>query len=110
MAELLRPEATYALLLAAQALHLLHHRLAKRHISFVEVVAAAVLLVPPTAPVPPALLMSAHLALVAVQAAGSLWIRRLSPDWSPPTGGAAQGRAAARRPRICAAPRPDLGC
>lgn len=87
MADLLRPEATYALLLAAQTLHLLHHRLAKRHISFAEVAAAAVLLAPRSAPVPPGLLMSAHLTLVAVQAVGSLWIRRLSPDWSRPTNG-----------------------
>ena len=82
MADLWRPEATYALLLAAQTLHLLHHRLAKRHISFAEVAAAAVLMAPPNAPVPPALLMAAHLTLVAVQAVGSLWIGRLSPDWT----------------------------
>ena len=82
MADLLRPEATYILLLAAQALHLLHHRLAKRHISFAEVAAAAVLMVPPSAPVPPALLMAAHLALVGVQVVGSLWLKRLSPDWT----------------------------
>ena len=93
MADLLRPEATYALLLAAQALHLLHHRLAKRHISFAEAAAAAVLLVPPSAPVPPALLMAAHLALVGVQAVGSLRLRRLSPDWTGSPATAAPSRA-----------------
>jgi len=58
------PAATYALLLFVQAGHLLHHRLAKRHISFVEVIAGAVLCVPPTVAVVGWLLMSAHLNLI----------------------------------------------
>jgi hypothetical protein len=78
---MITPEVTYLVLLVVQALHLLHHRLAKRHISFAEVVSATVLCVPPTAPVPGWLLMSAHLALAAIQIVGSLWIRRLSPVW-----------------------------
>jgi uncharacterized membrane protein len=75
------PQTTYLILLVVQALHLLHHRLAKRHISFAEVASAAVLCVPPTSPLPAAALMGAHLALAAVQVVGSLWIRRLSPEW-----------------------------
>lgn len=78
----LTPEKTYIALLVVQALHLLHHRLAKRHISFAEVVSAIVLCVPPWAPLPAWLLMGAHLSLIAVQVVGSFWIKRLSPDWS----------------------------
>ena len=78
---MLTPQNTYLALLMVQALHLLHHRLAKRHISFAEVVSAIVLCVPPWAPLPAWLLMSAHLTLIAVQIIGSLWIKRLSPDW-----------------------------
>ena len=81
------PDLTYALLLAVQALHLLHHRLAKRHISFAEVISGAVLCVPPDAPVPPLVLSAAHLSLVAVQVVGSLFIRRLSPSWPAPPAG-----------------------
>ncbi len=80
---MLTPEITYALLLGVQMLHLLHHRLARRHISFAEVLSAALLCVPPQTAVPATLLMGAHLAMVAVQCIGSLWIRRLSPDWPP---------------------------
>lgn len=74
------PTTTHAVLLVVQALHLLHHRLAKRHISFAEVASAAVLCVPPTVG-PGWLLSTAHLSLAAVQVVGSLWIRRLSPAW-----------------------------
>lgn len=77
----LEPTHTYALLLAALSLHLLHHRLAKRHIGFAEVVSAGVLLVPTAAPAP-FLLMVAHLAMAAVLGVGSIWIDRLSPEWS----------------------------
>jgi hypothetical protein len=80
--EMLTPHQTYLALLVVQALHLLHHRLIKRHISFAEVVSAVVLCVPPWAPVPPWLLMTTHSVLIAVQVIGSLWIRKLSPDWS----------------------------
>jgi hypothetical protein len=79
---MIEPATTYLLLLIVQALHLLHHRLAKRHISFAEVTSAAVLCVPLTAPAPAWLFCSVHLALVAVQVIGSVWIRRLSPDWA----------------------------
>jgi hypothetical protein len=80
---MLTPTTTYIILLVVQALHLLHHRLAKRHISFAEVVSAVVLCIPPTAAALPAwAFMSAHLSLVAIQIVGSLWIKRLSPDWS----------------------------
>ncbi len=81
------PDLTYALLLAVQALHLLHHRLAKRHISFAEVISGAVLCVPLDAPVPALVLSAAHLSLVAVQVVGSLFIRRLSPSWPAPAAG-----------------------
>jgi hypothetical protein len=78
---MLTPQATYLALLAVQALRLLHHRLAKRHISFAEVVSALALCVPPWAPLPAWLLMGTHLILIAVQVVGSLWIRKLSPNW-----------------------------
>jgi hypothetical protein len=76
------PQTTYVALLLVQALHLLHHRLAKRHISFAEVISAVVLCVPPWAPAPAWLLTGAHLALIGVQVVGSLWIRKLSPEWA----------------------------
>lgn len=76
------PRSTYIALLVVQALHLLHHRLAKRHISFAEVVSAIVLCVPPWSPAPGWLLMGVHLILIAVQVVGSLWIKKLSPNWS----------------------------
>ncbi|MGH9942312.1 MAG: hypothetical protein ACRD9R_08140 [Pyrinomonadaceae bacterium] len=79
---MLTPQTTYVALLIVQALHLFHHRLTKRHISFAEVVSAAVLCVPPWSPVPAWLLMGTHLSLIAVQIVGSLWIKKLSPDWS----------------------------
>ena len=78
------PTTSYQILLAVQALHLLHHRLAKRHISFAEVISALLLFVPPTVPLPPSILVTAHLLAVAVQVIGSLAIRRLSPDWPRP--------------------------
>lgn len=79
---MLIPQSTYIALLVVQALHLLHHRLAKRHISFAEVVSAIVLCIPPWAPLPAWLLMGAHLVLMGVQVVGSLWIKKLSPNWS----------------------------
>lgn len=80
---MLTPAHTYIALLVVQAAHLLHHRLAKRHISFAEFVSAVVLCFPPfLTQLPGALFMTAHLGLIAVQVVGSLWIRKLSPDWS----------------------------
>jgi hypothetical protein len=80
---MLTPTATYIALLVVQAVHLFHHRIAKRHISFTEVISAAVLCVPPYAVSLPAwAFMGAHLLLIAIQIVGSLWIKRLSPDWS----------------------------
>ena len=79
---MLNPQTTYIALLIVQALHLLHHRLAKRHISFAEVISAVVLCVPPWTPVPSILLMGTHLSLIGVQLVGSLWIKKLSPEWS----------------------------
>lgn len=87
----LDPATTYWLLLVVQALHLLHHRIAKRHISFAEVVAAAVLLIPVSGPLPPLVLMIAHVGLAALQIAGSLFIDRLSPRWPPPARDAPSG-------------------
>jgi hypothetical protein len=78
---MLTPYTTYIALLVVQALHLFHHRLAKRHISYAEVISALVLCVPPWAPVPGFLLMGTHLILIAVQVTGSLWIKKLSPNW-----------------------------
>lgn len=77
------PQFTYLALLMVQAAHLLHHRVAKRHISFAEVVSTVVLCFPPAMVRLPALLfVGVHLALIAVQVVGSIWIKRLSPDWS----------------------------
>jgi hypothetical protein len=42
----LTPQTTYFALLLVQTAHLLHHRLAKRHISFAEVASSAILCVP----------------------------------------------------------------
>jgi hypothetical protein len=79
---MLTPQITYIALLAVQALHLLHHRLAKRHISYAEVISAGVLCVPPWTPSVPAwLLMGVHIILILVQVVGSLWIKKLSPNW-----------------------------
>ena len=78
---MLNPQNTYLALLVVQALRLIHHRLAKRHISFAEVISAAVLCVPPWVALPPTLLMSTHLILIVVQLVGSLWIKKLSPQW-----------------------------
>lgn len=80
---MLTPTTTYVALLVVQAFHLFHHRIAKRHISFAEVVSAAVLCVPPFAvSLPEMLFMVVHLSLAAIQIIGSLWIKKLSPDWS----------------------------
>ena len=78
---MLTPQITYVALLVVQALHLLHHRIAKRHISFAEVISAIVLCVPPWAPLPALVLMSAHIILILVQIIGSLWIKKRSPNW-----------------------------
>lgn len=75
------PTLTFAMLLIVQTLHLLHHRLAKRHISYVEVGASAALCVPLDA-LPAALLCSIHLLFAGVQVVGSVWIKRLSPEWA----------------------------
>lgn len=79
---MLTPTITFTVLLVIQALHLLHHRLAKRHISFAEVASAALLCIPPTLPLPDWLVMTAHLLLAGVQIIGSIWIKRLSPNWN----------------------------
>jgi hypothetical protein len=80
---MLTPAHTYVALLIVQASHLLHHRMAKRHISYAEFVSAVVLCFPPFLVALPGLLfMSAHLLLIAVQIVGSIWIRKLSPTWS----------------------------
>lgn len=83
---MLTPELTYTALLIVEALHLLHHRLIKRHISSAEVVSAAVLCVPPTVAIPVGLLMGTHLTLIAVQIVDSVWVRTLSPSWSSSPG------------------------
>lgn len=78
---MLTPELTYYALLIVQTLHLLHHRLAKRHISFAEVASSAALCVPPSTALPAFLLMGTHLSLIVIQFIGSVWIKRLSPKW-----------------------------
>ena len=78
----LAPQGTYIALLIVQTAHLLHHRLAKRHISFAEVASSAILCVPLTLAIPAWLYSIAHLGMIAVQIVGSIWIRRLSPAWA----------------------------
>lgn len=78
---MLTQQNTYIALLIVQALHILHHRLAKRHISFAEVISAIVLCVPPWAPLPAVLFITVHLGLILVQVVGSIWIKKLSPEW-----------------------------
>jgi len=82
MEQFLNVQNTYMALLIVQALHLLHHRLAKRPISFVEVATGLLLCVTPgsVADLDP-LLPFVHLALCAVQVVGSLFIQKLSPNW-----------------------------
>lgn len=80
---MLTPAHTYVALLVVQAAHLLHHRLAKRHISYAEFVSAVVLCFPPfLVALPGPIFMTTHIALIAVQIVGSLWIRKLSPEWA----------------------------
>ena len=80
---MLTPTVTYMALLIVQALHLFHHRIAKRHISFAEVVSAIVLCVPPfVVSLPGWVFMTTHITLIVVQMIGSAWIKKLSPDWS----------------------------
>lgn len=77
------PTATYLLLLVVQMFHLLHHRVAKRHISYAEVISAGVLCVPPfLVALPSSVFMAAHIGLILVQIVGSVWIKKLSPSWS----------------------------
>jgi len=52
--------------------HLLHHRLAKRHISFGKVASSAILCVPLTMGLPAWLYSTAHLGMIAVQIVGSI--------------------------------------
>ena len=78
---MLTAQHTYSALLVVQAFHLLHHRLAKRHISFAEVISAVVICVPPWLPFPPVVFMGTHVTLILVQIVGSLWIKKLSPEW-----------------------------
>ena len=77
----LTPQITYVALLLVQTAHLLHHRLAKRHISFAEVASSAILCVPLTLGLPAWIYVAGHLLMIAVQVVGSIWIRRLSPAW-----------------------------
>jgi hypothetical protein len=88
MEELMNTHNSYLILLVVQALHLIHHRLTKRHISFVECVAALVLIYQPSWEMLPSMLVvTAHYALVTIQVIGSIFIRRLSPSWRNHTSG-----------------------
>lgn len=79
---MLTPTVTYIALLIIQALHLFHHRVAKRHISFAEVISATVLCVPPfVVSLPAWLFIATHLILIVIQIIGSTWIKKLSPEW-----------------------------
>ena len=79
---LLDAQNTYFMLLITQAAHLFHHRIMKKHISFVEVIASVILCIPPQAfPGISTYLALVHIGLVCVQIVGSIFIQKLSPDW-----------------------------
>jgi hypothetical protein len=80
----LDPQVTYIALLVVQTAHLLHHRLAKRHISFTEVLGSLILCVPFTPAIPPYLYSTVHITIIVIQVVGSIWIERLSPSWETP--------------------------
>lgn len=80
MIDFLDPSFTYQILLLVQACHLLHHRIAKRHISFVEAIAAAVLCIQPSWFTYGLFLGILHLCLATIQVIGSVWIKRFSPE------------------------------
>jgi hypothetical protein len=77
------PQLTYQILLFVQFGHLFHHRISKRHISYAEVLTALILCIPPSFITDSWALiaMSAHVILALTQVIGSLFIKRLSPDW-----------------------------
>lgn len=80
---MLTPTHTYVALLVVQALHLFHHRLVKRHISFAETISAAVLCFPPFLfALPAAVFIAPHVTMIVVQIVGSIWIQKLSPSWT----------------------------
>lgn len=70
----------FTILIFVQAFHLLHHRLAKRHISFAEVVSGFLLCLYSFHSFHGWVLTSAYCLMVAVQVVGSIFIKRLSPD------------------------------
>ena len=83
MSPIFTPLHTYLALLIVQTLHLFHHRLVKRHISFAETISSLVLCFPPfLISLPAVVFMTAHITMIVVQVVGSIWIRKLSPDWS----------------------------
>lgn len=73
-------EYTYTALLIVQALHLLHHRLVRRQISYVEGVTGLLLCVNPAWMPWSEALAVAHITAISVQIIGSLFIYRLSPS------------------------------
>lgn len=74
------PQFTYFALLVIQAFHLLHHRFAKRHISYIEGMTALILIYPPTNRLlPPIVVSGTHLIFGLIQIVGSVWIKKLSP-------------------------------
>ena len=77
----LTPKHSFVTLLLVQTVHLLHHRLARRHISFAEVISSATLCVPLSLAIPGWTYSSVHIAMIVVQVVGSVWIGRLSPAW-----------------------------
>ena len=80
---MLTPAYTYVALAVVQTLHLFHHRLVKRHISFAETISSLVLCFPPfLISLPAVVFMTAHIAMIVIQVVGSIWIKKLSPDWN----------------------------
>ena len=55
----------------------------KRHISYAETISSLVLCFPPfLIALPGALFMTAHIAMIVIQVAGSIWIQKLSTGWN----------------------------
>ncbi len=76
-------QQTYQFLLIVQALHLFHHRVTKRHISYAEVTGGIVLCFLPSAALfPDWAYIASHLLMSTIQIIGSIWIEKFSPDWN----------------------------
>ncbi len=72
-------DSTYMTLMVVQAFHLLHHRIVRCQVSYVEGITGLVLCIKPTWINFPEVLIAAHLILVIIQIIGSIFIKKLAP-------------------------------